>query len=280
MSRWRQKTVRPGRVASIAAGLFVTAWIAAAFQLASPSAGDVAPAVPTAPPLHETFDYGIEWRLINAGKAHLEWTGSAANPEAGDVRLQIESAGLVSRLYLVKDEYSATLTSGFCAETSLIEAQEGGRHKETRVTYDAAAHKASFFEKDFNKNTTVTQEVGIPSCVHDLIGGLIALRYVRLEPGKTAQIPVSDGKKFVMAKVEAQRRELLKTSFGNVNTVLYEIYLFDNVLFRRSGHLHVWITDDEKRLPIQLQVRLQFAIGTITFRLEKPAAIEPVSGAK
>lgn len=258
-------------------GFFVTGLFLAAFQLVPPTAND---APPSAPPLHETFDYSIEWRLINAGKAHLEWTGSQANPEAGDVRLHVESAGLVSRLYLVKDEYSATLTQSFCAQNSLIEAQEGSRHKETRVTYDASAHRASFLEKDFNKNTTVTQEVGIPSCVHDLIGGLIALRFLKIEPGKTAQIPVSDGKKFVMAKVEAQRREVLKTSYGNFNTVLYEIYLFDNVLFRRSGHLHVWITDDEKRLPIQLQVRLQIAIGTITFRLEKPSAIEPVSGAK
>jgi len=56
--------------------------------------------------------------------------------------------------------------------------------------------------------------------------------------------------------------------------------LFDNVLFRRSGHLHVWITDDEKRLPIQLEVRLQFTIGTITFRLEKPVTPEAVSGGK
>ena len=238
-----------------------------------------------APPLHETFDYGIEWRLITAGKAHLEWNGSPAGSveggsTSGDVKLHVESAGLVSRLFLVNDEYSATLSPGFCAQSSLIEAQEGGRHKETRVTYDPAAHKASYLEKDFNKSTTVTQEVTIPSCVHDLIGGLIALRFLRLEPGKTAQIPVSDGKKFVLAKVESQRREQIKTGFGTVNTVLYEIYLFDNVLFRRSGHLHVWITDDERRLPVQLQVRLQFTIGTITFRLAKPTSAETVPGAK
>src|SRR6185437_8983893 len=94
-----------------AAGLFVTALFvtaspAAAFQLAAPTANDAAP---SAPPLHESFDYGIEWRLINAGKAHLDWTGSPGNPEAGDVRLHIESAGMVSRLYLVDDRYSATL---------------------------------------------------------------------------------------------------------------------------------------------------------------------------
>lgn len=249
----------------------VAAWLFAA----------VFPAVaqtPSAPPAHETFDYSIEWRLITAGKAHLEWNGTA--PDAGDVKLNIQSTGIVSRLYLVDDEYSAVLTPGFCAQSSFTSAREGNRHKETRVTYDAQAHKASFLEKDLTKNTTQTQEVTIPSCVHDLIGGLIALRYMKVEPGKTAQIPVSDGKKFVMAKVEAQRREVLKSNFGPVNTILYEIYLFDNVLFRRSGHLHVWITDDDRRLPVQLQVRLQFTIGTITFKLEKPTGVESVSSGK
>jgi hypothetical protein len=174
-----------------------------------------------APPPHETFDYSIEWRLITAGKAHLEWDGSPTGaPDAGDVRLHVESAGLVSRLFLVNDEYSASVGPGFCAQNSLIEAQEGGRHKETRIAYDALAHKASYLEKDLTKNTSVSQEVTIPSCVHDLIGGLIALRYLKLDPGKTAQLPVSDGKKFVMAKVESQRREQLKTSLGTVNTVL------------------------------------------------------------
>ena len=238
-------------------------------------------AAPAAPPAHETFDYSIEWRLINAGKAHLEWDAApTSNLTAGDVKLHVESAGLVSRLFLVSDEYTAAMKSGFCAESTLIQAQEGGRHKETRVTYDDAAHKAFYVEKDLIKNATVTHDVAIPSCVHDLIGGLIALRFLRLDPGKTAQIPVSDGKKFVMAKVESQREEPLKTAFGTVNTVKYEIYLFDNVLFRRSGHLHVWITDDERRLPIQLEVRLTFTIGTITFRLEKPTTPEAVSGAK
>ena len=238
-------------------------------------------APPLAPPAHETFDYSIEWRLINAGKAHLEWNAApSGSATTGDVRLHVESAGLVSRVFLVNDEYTAAMKSGFCAESTLIQAQEGGRHKETRVTYDEVAHKALYVEKDLNKNTTAMQDVAIPGCVHDLIGGLIALRFLRLEPGKTAQIPVSDGKKFALARVEAQRREQLKTDYGTVNTVLYEIYLFDNVLFRRSGHLHVWITDDDRRLPIQLEVRLQFTIGTITFRLEKPTTPEAVSGGK
>jgi len=83
----------------------------------------------------------------------------------------------------------------------------------------------------------------------------------------------------VQAKVESQMREELKTPLGTFKTIRYEVFLFDNILFRRSGHLHVWLTDDAERLPVQLQVRLQIAIGTITFRLWKPEAAKP-EGAK
>jgi hypothetical protein len=33
--------------------------------------------------------------------------------------------------------------------------------------------------------------------------------------------------------------------------------------------LNVWVSDDRRRLPVQLRVRLTFAVGTITLLLEK-----------
>jgi hypothetical protein len=218
---------------------------------------------------HETLDYDIEWRLISAGTAKMTWTTLPRPFTPNELRLHLESSGLVSRLFHVDDDYTASLGPNFCALNSFTSAHEGNRNRETRVTYDAQTHKAMYVEKDLNKNTTVTHEVEIPPCVHDVIGGLVVLRSLHLEPGKTAQIPVSDGKKFVQVKIESQRREDLQTALGPRKTIRYEIFLFDNVLFKRAGHLHVWLTDDNARLPVQLQVRLQFTIGTITFKLRK-----------
>jgi hypothetical protein len=137
------------------------------------------------------------------------------------------------------------------------------------VAFDPQQRKASYLEKDLNRNTTATQEVDIPPCVHDVLGGLMMLRNLKLEPGTAVQIPVSDGKRFAQVRVESQRREDLVTPLGLRKTIRYEVFLFDNVLYKRSGHLHIWLTDDNRRLPVQLQVRLQFTIGTITFRLSK-----------
>jgi len=41
------------------------------------------------------------------------------------------------------------------------------------------------------------------------------------------------------------------------------------VLYRRPGRLHIWLTDDARKVPVQIQIRMQFTIGTITLRLDK-----------
>lgn len=221
-------------------------------------------------PGSEALTWQIEWRLIPAGTAKLSWTlmpRSSAAPN--ELRLHLESTGLVSRLYHVEDDYTSALGQNLCVQNSFMSAHEGNRNKETRVTYDPQTHKAFHIEKDLIKNSTTTDEVDIPTCVHDVLGGLLVLRTLHLEPGRTVQIPISDGKKFVQAKIEAEGREDLNTPLGVRKTIQYEVFLFDNVLYKRSGHLHIWLTDDRSRLPVQLQVRLHFTIGTITLRLEK-----------
>ncbi len=221
-------------------------------------------------PGSEVLDYQIEWRLINAGSAKITWTAVPRNASGTDeLRMHLESTGLVSRLYHVDDDYTSALTPNLCAENLFIMAHEGTRNRETRVTYDPQMHKALYLEKDLNRNLTVQHDVDIPPCVHDVLGALVVLRTLHLEPGKTAQIPISDGKKFVQAKVDSERREELTTPMGRLKTIRYEVFLFDNVLYKRSGHLHIWLTDDAARLPVQIQIRLQFAIGTITLKLQK-----------
>jgi hypothetical protein len=61
----------------------------------------------------------------------------------------------------------------------------------------------------------------------------------------------------------------LKTPAGEFAAVRYEAFLFNDVLYKRAGRVLIWITDDGRRLPVQVQIRLQFHIGTITAQLEK-----------
>ena len=182
----------------------------------------------------------------------------------------LESAGLVSKLFKVNNDYVSNLQSDLCSSGSYLKAEEASRHKETRVTFNREARKAEYLEKDLDKNAVVNaHEIDIPACVHDVLGGLYVLRTLSLQPGQTTQVAVSDGKKSVMARVEAQQREEVRTPAGVFKTIRYEAFLFNDVLYRRYGRLYVWLTDDERKVPVQIRVHLQFAIGTITLQLEK-----------
>jgi uncharacterized protein DUF3108 len=222
-------------------------------------------------PAKETLTYNIEWRLISAGKAQVQWASVPQRDRPGwQVNLHLESVGLVSKLFKVEDDYTANLNQALCVQSALLNSHEGNRHRETKVVFDSETRKASYLERDLVKNSVLaSQDSTIPECVHDVIGGIYFLRTLNLEPGQSAEVPVSDGKKTVMARVEAQQREDITVPEAAYKTIRYEIFLFNNVLYRRSAHLYVWLTDDRRKLPVQVRVRLQFTIGTITLQLEK-----------
>src|SRR5580700_8341132 len=234
-------------------------------------AGPVALAAPAALPAREVLQFTLEWRLVTAGKAHLVWSATPHHSAPGwQADLHLESTGLVSKLFKVDNDYVSNMESDLCSSGSYLKAEEGNRRKETSVTFNRAARKAEYLEKDLDKKAVVNaHEIDIPACVHDVLGGLYSLRTLNLQPGQTTQVAVSDGKRSVMARVEAQAREDIKTPAGAFKTIRYEAFLFNDVLYRRYGHLHFWLSDDARKLPVQIRVRLQLTIGTITLQLEK-----------
>ena len=230
------------------------------------------PAAPGAPPFAEDLFYSIEWRLINAGTAHLKLDPVGGIDGKPDWRsqLRLESGGLVSKLYKVEDNYAADLHEGFCTTSTDLNAMEGRKHHSTKVDYDYARGKAAYVERDLTKNAVFkTAEVDIPACASDIIGALYKLRTIALEPGQATQISMSDGKKSAPVRIEAQVREQMQTKAGAFKTIRYEAFVFNNVIYQRKGRLFVWLTDDGRKLPVQIQARMSFPIGSITVQLDK-----------
>jgi hypothetical protein len=229
-------------------------------------AGVPARTEPVPAPEHKTvWQYAVEWRLVRAGTAAMTWSPDN-DGYTGD--LHIESTGLVSKLYRVNDDYRVRANREFCASSVSIHAEEGKRRRDTAVTF--ANGKAVYSERDLLKNAVVlSKETPIPACVHEYISALQRLRTQRIDLGQSAQVPLSDGKKSATVRVEAQEREEVSTPLGKFKAVRYEVNMFNDVLINKKARLYVWLTDDERRLPVQIRVRMQFLIGTIELKLEK-----------
>jgi Protein of unknown function (DUF3108) len=79
-----------------------------------------------------TWQYAVEWRLVRAGTANMTWA-----PEGGGYTgsVHIESAGLVSKLYRVNDDYRVSASEALCAASVNIRAEEGKRRRDTTITF-------------------------------------------------------------------------------------------------------------------------------------------------
>ena len=233
--------------------------------LVLPGADTVAP-VTSGLPARQTLQYGVEWRLVRAGTARLAWTPAPGSGYQGD--LELTSAGLVSKLYRVNDHYRVNMNASLCAESVLLKAEEGKRRRETNITFNPG--KLRYVERDLIKNNVVLEkELQTPPCVHEYLGALAKMRSIRLEPGQSTQIAMTDGKKVASVKVDAQERETVRIGNETYNTTRYEVHMFNEVLVNRKARMYMWITDDNRRLPVQLRLKLSVLVGTITLQLEK-----------
>lgn len=218
-------------------------------------------------PYPEKLSYRVEWRLVTAGTATARL--SRPSPAQWQLELDLESAGMVNRLYRVLDRYKLISNDRFCPSTVVLDAQEGKRHRLTRLTFQNPHRKAEYEERDLIKNTTSTRALDISPCTHDVASALTAMRLMNVEPGQTFTLPITDGKKLVDARIDAESKEDVSIDDKTYHTIRYEAFLFDNVLYKRKGRLFVWLTDDADRIPVQLRFQLGFPIGTISLELQK-----------
>jgi len=220
-------------------------------------------------PYPEKLTYDVEWRLLRAGSATVQLTLNDQTKN-WNFNLNIESSGFVSRLYQVLDSYKVTAQDGFCLSNATLDAQEGKKHSISTLRIDNSPRKVIYDDRDLTRNHIDRKELtDIPPCTYEIVGALAALRTFNLEPGQSKVIPITDGKKFTQAKIEALAKEKISAAGKGYETTRYEAYLFNGVLYQRRGRLLVWISNDADRIPVQFRLLLHFPIGTITVTLEK-----------
>ncbi len=69
----------------------------------------------------KNLEYEVEWRLVNAGRAKLSIAPSSGDSKnKREMKLHLESTGLVSRLFHVNDDYTVVATENYCALSTFM----------------------------------------------------------------------------------------------------------------------------------------------------------------
>ncbi|MDP2277331.1 MAG: DUF3108 domain-containing protein, partial [Nitrospirota bacterium] len=87
------------------------------------------------------------------------------------------------------------------------------------------------------------------------------LRTLKLVVGEPVYVAMFDSKKVWNVEVQVLRKEKVTLPTGTVDTILIKPLMKSEGIFYKKGDIYIWLTDDEKRIPVKLQTKV--AIGSI-----------------
>ena len=212
----------------------------------------------------ETLVYDLTWTGLKVGEAALE-----INDGEREVNIlsRAKSAKWVSVFYTVNDRAESRLLKDNANRTIgqpvvyKLNLREGKRKKNREVNFNHAASKAVYIDHPNNERA----EVAIPSVIFDPLSSFYYLRTMNLEVGKSVHVTIFDSKKVWNVEVQVLRREQIKVPAGGFNTIVIKPLMKSEGIFHRKGDVYIWLTDDEKRIPVMLKTKVK--IGSVTAAL-------------
>jgi len=218
----------------------------------------------------EAFTYRVGWGIFGgAGEIKIS---AHKDTSAGSSRFRLVTTtatrGLIHLLYpftavaeSIFDPHNGRLLS-----THAISAA-GRQHTEASMVFDYVHATASYVDRlhpERNRSALVIPS-GHPA---DLITSLIQARTYALKPGDTCQALALFDDEFYALTIVADHYEKIHTSLGDFETLVLipRMEKDPKGMFKHGAEVRVWITQDSRHLPVQLEVKFKFgtAIAHLT----------------
>ncbi len=205
----------------------------------------------------ERLEYSIRWEFVHAGNSVLEIL-----PEDEQTLKIISTAWsskFLSVFYKVEDRIEVVVdTSSLLPSTYRLKLREGRHRKEREVFFVPEAGK--IVQNDIHKEEI--KEYEAEGAVYDPISAFYLLRNMEAEVGKPLFVKVFDNGKLYDVEVQVLKKEKISVPAGTFDTILVKPLLKSEGIFMRKGDVYIWLTDDEKKIPVKMKSKVK--VGAVS----------------
>jgi hypothetical protein len=205
------------------------------------------------PPLHadeqvtKKYTYNIYWLGLRGGQAELEFITST---ESIIIRTHASSAPFISLFYKVDDRAQSILDAYGIPQEFVLKTREGKhrRHKITEFKVNPVDNALSAVFHNVLDNEVV--EFPLQRQAYDPLSAFYEMSTRSIKIGEPEFIDIFDNKKLYNAEVKILKRERVTVPAGSFDTIKVKPLLKSEGLFRKTGDIHLWVTDDDRKLPV------------------------------
>jgi hypothetical protein len=230
--------------------------IASSIQVPGPGQRDVLPAPAHAIHAGESLRFAVKYGIIQAGSAWLE-IPEMRQYQGHDVYLLLaraESSAFFSHFYKVRERIESYWDRhGLYSRRYFEDRREGKYRQKSDIVFDPGRGQAI----DSDGGT-----FPVPARVQDALSAFYYFRTQALPVGGSIVFHYHASRKSQPLQVKVLGRERVSTPAGTFDCVGVEPVLRAGGIFKHSGRLVIWVTDDERRMPVLMKSKV--AIGSIS----------------
>ncbi|MCX5788325.1 MAG: DUF3108 domain-containing protein [Elusimicrobia bacterium] len=211
----------------------------------------------------------MKWGILSVGSSNLQaravvdFNGTPAFHIVSEAR----SSRFCDTFYPVRDLNESWMDAVSLSSLGYNkQLREGKFYRDEWVLFDYSNH--SSLARTTNKNKEFKVSSGtIPGPVQDILSSMYLLRSKKLKVGDEILLDVNTKSNWPLV-VKVLRKRTISVPAGKFDTLEVEPFLRDEGIFIQKGkRLQVWLTDDDRKIPVRLSVEVFF--GNVTASLTK-----------
>ena len=199
----------------------------------------------------ESLKYSADFNLIRVGQAELYVTGieNINDLETYHVTFSANTTGLADQLFKIRDQIDIWMDKkDFFTHRLIKNINEGNYSNNVDVKFD--------YQKSIAK--TNAKEVSIDFKARDSFSMFYYLRTNPLKKNEVMSFSSFEGKRIVHYNLQMTGTETIRTNLGTFNCKVIRPYREGKNLFKNQGDMQIWISDDRKRLPVKIQIKMKY----------------------
>jgi len=210
----------------------------------------------------ESLDFSINYGVIHAGNVHMSVNASVWQDSIATYNIvsEAKTTKFFDKLFKVRDlidiEFSQLDFQSFRYHKQL---REGG-YRQNRINYYYPdLGYALLFKKDKKSTKWKEKSFDVPNPSRDIFTTFFMVREMDFAVGDTISVTVSEDGRNTPVNIVIHRIKKMDTIFGKIDCYELEPQLKGtDSIFKQSGDIYIYLTADERKVPVLLQSQVIF----------------------
>lgn len=205
----------------------------------------------------ELLKYSAEWNGIKVGNAELFLSGTELfnDVETYQITFTTRTNGLANTLFPIRDRVDVW-----------IDKKELFTHR-IKKDINQSTYKEKIdvsFNYDELKALSNDKSVDIDFKARGPYSMFYFLRTIDLIPEKIMSFSSYEGKRIVNYNLKMTGTEIVDSGLGKFSCKVIKPFSEGKELFKNKGDMRIWISETKERLPIKIQIKIQYGSMTLT----------------